>query len=77
MITSREHQELLAQYDAVAKLHDILSAQLIAEGKMQSDGTFMADTVLAKHDENYMPKEVADKLKEQGYWQGQEAKAAQ
>ncbi len=33
MTMSREHQELLAQYDAVAKLHDILSAQLIAERK--------------------------------------------
>ena len=33
MTMSREHQELLVQYDAVAKLHDILSAQLIAEGK--------------------------------------------
>jgi len=50
---------------------------VVAEGKMQSDGTFLADTVLAKHDENYMPKEVADRLKEQGYWQGEEAKAAQ
>lgn len=31
--------------------------------------SFVADTVLAKHDENYMPKEVADRLKEQGVWQ--------
>ena len=30
----------------------------------------MAQNVLAKHDENYMPAEVADKLKEQGVWQG-------
>ena len=30
---------------------------------------FKADTVLAKHDENYMPKEVADALKKQGRWQ--------
>ncbi|MBX5124376.1 cytochrome c biogenesis protein CcmE, partial [Rhizobium lentis] len=30
---------------------------------------FTADTVLAKHDETYMPKEVADKLKQQGLWQ--------
>ena len=33
------------------------------------DGVFVADTVLAKHDENYMPKDVADKLKEKGVWQ--------
>ncbi len=35
-------------------------------------GTFVADSVLAKHDENYMPKEVADRLKEKGVWAGQE-----
>lgn len=51
---------------------------VIAEGKLQPDGTFVADTVLAKHDENYMPKEVADKLKEQGYWkEGEEARTTQ
>ncbi|MEM6944327.1 MAG: cytochrome c maturation protein CcmE, partial [Pseudomonadota bacterium] len=31
-------------------------------------GHFEAEEVLAKHDENYMPKEVADALKEQGHW---------
>ena len=35
--------------------------------------SFVADTVLAKHDENYMPKEVADRLKEQGVWKEGEA----
>lgn len=43
---------------------------VIAEGVMQSDTLFAADNVLAKHDENYMPKEVADTLKEKGVWQG-------
>ena len=33
-------------------------------------GAFVADSVLAKHDENYMPKEVADSLKAKGVWQG-------
>lgn len=42
---------------------------VVAEGTLQADGTFVADTVLAKHDENYMPKDVADKLKEKGFWQ--------
>jgi cytochrome c-type biogenesis protein CcmE len=42
---------------------------VVAEGVMEASGGFKADTVLAKHDENYMPKEVADKLKEQGVWQ--------
>ncbi len=42
---------------------------VVAEGKLDGDGTFNADTVLAKHDEHYMPKEVADALKKQGRWQ--------
>ena len=42
---------------------------VIAEGKIESDGTFKADTVLAKHDENYMPREVVETLKKQGHWQ--------
>ena len=42
---------------------------VVAEGVLQADGSFVADTVLAKHDENYMPKDVADRLKEQGLWQ--------
>ena len=41
---------------------------VVAEGALDSSGVFRADTVLAKHDENYMPKEVADALKKQGHW---------
>lgn len=42
---------------------------VITEGAFRSDGVFAADSVLAKHDETYMPKEVADSLKEKGVWQ--------
>ena len=42
---------------------------VVAEGRIETDGTFRADNVLAKHDENYMPREVADALKKQGRWQ--------
>jgi cytochrome c-type biogenesis protein CcmE len=41
---------------------------VVAEGKLDAHGLFLADTVLAKHDENYMPKEVADALKAKGVW---------
>jgi cytochrome c-type biogenesis protein CcmE len=41
---------------------------IVAEGALDSAGTFRADSVLAKHDETYMPKEVADALKKQGHW---------
>jgi len=39
---------------------------VVAEGAFGMDGLFVADTVLAKHDETYMPKDVADRLKAQG-----------
>lgn len=42
---------------------------VVAQGVMRPDGTFAAREVLAKHDENYMPKEVADALKKSGHWQ--------
>ena len=42
---------------------------VVTEGTVGPDGTFVADSVLAKHDENYMPKEVADGLKATGLWQ--------
>jgi cytochrome c-type biogenesis protein CcmE len=41
---------------------------VIAEGTLEDSGAFKADSVLAKHDEKYMPKEVADALKKQGHW---------
>jgi cytochrome c-type biogenesis protein CcmE len=40
---------------------------IVAQGRLQN-AVFQADEVLAKHDETYMPKEVADALKEQGHW---------
>jgi len=45
---------------------------VVAEGMLTSEGVFHADSVLAKHDEKYMPPEVAKKLKEQGVWRGDE-----
>jgi cytochrome c-type biogenesis protein CcmE len=42
---------------------------VVTEGAFDGGGMFRADTVLAKHDENYMPREVADALKQQGLWQ--------
>ena len=55
---------------------------VVAEGRFEqtaknsdSQPLFVADTVLAKHDENYMPREVAESLKEQGVWQGTDGDA--
>lgn len=48
---------------------------VVAEGKIGADGLFTATEVLAKHDENYMPKEVADALKASGQWKHAEEAA--
>ena len=41
---------------------------VVAEGSLTPDGKFVATNVLAKHDENYIPKEVVDALKASGEW---------
>ncbi len=42
---------------------------VVVEGRLDKNGLFQASEVLAKHDETYMPKEVADSLKASGRWQ--------
>ena len=49
---------------------------IVAEGALDGARSFRADTVLAKHDETYMPKEVADALKKQGHWKDDYAPCA-
>jgi cytochrome c-type biogenesis protein CcmE len=55
-------KELTVSYDGV--LPDLFreGQGIIAHGRMNEDGLFVADSVLAKHDEKYMPPEVADSL---------------
>ena len=47
---------------------------VVLDGEANGQNLFVAKTVLAKHDENYVPKEVADALKEQGVWKHSEGK---
>jgi cytochrome c-type biogenesis protein CcmE len=49
---------------------------VVVEGALGKNGVFKADTVLAKHDERYMPPEVAEALKKSGHWQGEHPPAA-
>lgn len=42
---------------------------VVAEGRLEPDRVFDASTILAKHDERYMPREVVDALKKSGHWQ--------
>ena len=48
---------------------------VVAEGVLAAPGELRAETILAKHDERYMPREVVDALKKQGRWQEGEASA--
>jgi cytochrome c-type biogenesis protein CcmE len=49
---------------------------VVAEGSLDGAGIFNADTILAKHDETYMPKEVVDALKKSGHWKDEYAQRA-
>ena len=64
---------LLVTYEGV--LPDLFGEGqgVVAEGTLTPSGVFVADTVLAKHDETYMPPEVAKALKERGVKLGQGA----
>lgn len=50
---------------------------IVAQGMLGPNGTFVASEVLAKHDETYMPPEVAEALKKAGYWKHNEQAAGQ
>ena len=50
---------------------------VVTEGSIGADGAFVAREVLAKHDETYMPREVADALKESGQWRGDEGRGGE
>jgi cytochrome c-type biogenesis protein CcmE len=61
--------DLAVHYDGI--LPDLFreGQGVVAEGRLGKDGVFVASNVLAKHDEKYMPPEVADALKKSGRWQ--------
>lgn len=66
-------QEIVAHYTGI--LPDLFreGQGVVAEGSLGADGRFQANTVLAKHDENYVPKEVVEALKAQGEWRPETA----
>ena len=49
---------------------------IVAEGSMGPDGSFQATNVLAKHDENYIPKQLVDEMKKRGDWRPDDPQAA-
>ena len=66
--------EITAEYSGI--LPDLFreGQGVVIEGKLEPSGIFTADTVLAKHDENYIPKEVAEALKASDHWKGDPSK---
>ena len=68
--------EIPVKYDGV--LPDLFreGQGVVAEGTLDGSGTFDADTILAKHDATYMPKEVVDALKKSGHWKDEYAERA-
>lgn len=68
VITDFSHRENV-QFDGL--LPDLFreGQGIIAEGHFNQDGNFIADRVLAKHDETYVPKDIVDRLKAQGLWE--------
>jgi cytochrome c-type biogenesis protein CcmE len=72
VITDGGH-EIVAHYSGI--LPDLFreGQGVVAEGSLEPDGRFEATNVLAKHDENYVPKEVVEALKAQGEWRPETA----
>jgi len=68
-VVADSENEVEVVYDGI--LPDLFREEqgVVTEGTLGPDGIFVADTVLAKHDETYMPREVAERLKEEGIWQ--------
>ena len=67
-------QDVTVSYDGA--LPDLFreGQGVVVEGQLDAPGQFHATTVLAKHDEKYMPRDVADKLKQTGVWKGEAGK---
>lgn len=61
-------QEITVRYTGLLPALFREGQGMVAKGKLDNGGVFIAEELLAKHDENYMPKEVADALKKSGQW---------
>jgi cytochrome c-type biogenesis protein CcmE len=52
--------EVLAQYRGITPDLFVEGSGVVADGRLNADGTFVAESLLAKHDENYVPRELQD-----------------
>ncbi len=70
LVTDNSAKDIKVSYQGVVPDLFREGQGVIAEGKFETPDLFKADKILAKHDENYVPKEVADALKKSGEWRG-------
>ena len=70
-VTDTAH-DILIEYEGILPGLFREGQGVVVEGAFQTAGVFSAETVLAKHDETYMPPEVAEALQESGVWQGED-----
>lgn len=70
LVTDNSAKDIKVTYQGVVPDLFREGQGVIAEGKFISPDLFKAEKILAKHDENYVPKEVADALKKSGEWKG-------
>ena len=65
------NNEISVKYEGILPNLFAEDKGVVVEGVYMNDGRFIANKVLAKHDENYMPPEVIETLKKSGKWQGE------
>lgn len=58
VVTGNEEDVMAVRYTGILPDLFVEGSGVVAEGSLQSDGTFLATNLLAKHDENYVPKEL-------------------
>ena len=59
-VTGREDSAIPVRYAGILPDLFVEGSGVVAEGKLAADGTFVADNLLAKHDENYVPRELQE-----------------
>jgi len=57
-VTGRENSRIPVRYSGILPDLFVEGSGVVAEGRLDSGGTFVADNLLAKHDENYVPREL-------------------
>ena len=70
-IVTDSKSSLKVEYEGIVPALFRENQGTIAIGHLSKNGVFIAEQILAKHDENYIPKEVVEALKKQGYWKAE------